>query len=320
MGTNLLVGYTGAYQDPVIGGYPLGNGYRMYLPELMRFNSPDSWSPFGKGGIHPYAYCEADPINRADPSGHIGGLGILGVLSTLVDVVVAEEEAANVAADGGLAAASAARAGSATRGAAERGAETSGAGGASAEQPISGTTVVYRYDKHPPEIVSRDGFTGSTPYSEELSPIFEAYARNTIFAAKTPEGSANYLFGDVPNRYYTATELRPTVRTAYLYRIDISGLDSISLVDGFKNAGEQFRDHLVRHVFSDPSFGWSKWLYPPTLDSISNTVYTLMEKNTIDTYISNQEVHVRGPIAGNRITHISTYHLPEKVPDFWYRF
>ena len=49
MGTNLLVGYTGAYQDPVTGGYPLGNGYRMYLPELMRFNSPDSWSPFSKG-------------------------------------------------------------------------------------------------------------------------------------------------------------------------------------------------------------------------------------------------------------------------------
>ena len=60
MGTNLLVGYTGTYQDPVTVGYPLGNGYRMYLPELMRFNSPDSWSPFGKGGIHPYAYCAVD--------------------------------------------------------------------------------------------------------------------------------------------------------------------------------------------------------------------------------------------------------------------
>ena len=129
MGTNLLVGYTGAYRDPVICGYPLGNGYRMYLPELMRFNSPDSWSPFGKGGIHPYAYCGADPINHADPSGHIGGLDILGVLSTLVDVVVAEEEAANVAADGGLAAASA------TRGAAERGAEEAGDFAPAAKRP-----------------------------------------------------------------------------------------------------------------------------------------------------------------------------------------
>ena len=76
MGMNLLVGYTGAYQDPVTGSYPLGNGCRMYFPELMRFNTPDGWSPFGKGGIHPYAYCSGDPINHSDPSGHFGFLGI----------------------------------------------------------------------------------------------------------------------------------------------------------------------------------------------------------------------------------------------------
>ena len=79
MGTNLLVGYTGAYQDPVTGGYLLGNGYRMYLPELMRFSAPDSMSPFGEGGIHPYAYCEDDPINHADPSGHLAFLAGLGL-------------------------------------------------------------------------------------------------------------------------------------------------------------------------------------------------------------------------------------------------
>ena len=35
MDTNFLVGYTGAYQDPVTEGYPLGDGYWMYLPELF---------------------------------------------------------------------------------------------------------------------------------------------------------------------------------------------------------------------------------------------------------------------------------------------
>ena len=102
MGTNLLIGYTGAYQDPVNCGYALGNGYRMYLPELMRFNVPDSWSPFGKGGIHPYAYCACDPINHADPSGRFS------VLSLMVEAIVAEE-AANVAARGLADAAVAAR-------------------------------------------------------------------------------------------------------------------------------------------------------------------------------------------------------------------
>lgn len=53
------------------GCYLLGNGYRAYNPILMRFNSPDSWSPFGEGGKNSYAYCLGDPINNSDPSGHI---------------------------------------------------------------------------------------------------------------------------------------------------------------------------------------------------------------------------------------------------------
>ena len=28
-------------------------------------------SPFGEGGLNPYAYCQGDPINRSDPTGHI---------------------------------------------------------------------------------------------------------------------------------------------------------------------------------------------------------------------------------------------------------
>ncbi|RMV11327.1 hypothetical protein ALP17_02676, partial [Pseudomonas savastanoi] len=48
----------------------MGNGYRAYNPVLMRFNSPDSLSPFGKGGMNAYAYCAGDPVNRSDPTGH----------------------------------------------------------------------------------------------------------------------------------------------------------------------------------------------------------------------------------------------------------
>jgi len=37
----------------------------------MRFNSPDSWSPFGRGGVNAYGYCGGDPGNYSDPSGHL---------------------------------------------------------------------------------------------------------------------------------------------------------------------------------------------------------------------------------------------------------
>ncbi|WP_095052618.1 RHS repeat-associated core domain-containing protein [Pseudomonas sp. Irchel s3b2] len=67
-----LLGFNGERPDPVTGCYLLGNGYRAFNPVLMRFNSPDSWSPFGEGGLNAYAYCVGDPMNRVDPTGHIG--------------------------------------------------------------------------------------------------------------------------------------------------------------------------------------------------------------------------------------------------------
>ncbi|WP_256577991.1 RHS repeat-associated core domain-containing protein [Pseudomonas sp. Irchel s3h17] len=66
-----LLGFNGEQPDPVTGHYLLGNGYRAFNPVLMRFNSPDSWSPFGKGGLNGYAYCVGDPVNIEDPSGHM---------------------------------------------------------------------------------------------------------------------------------------------------------------------------------------------------------------------------------------------------------
>ena len=65
-----LLGFNGERPDPVTGHYHLGSGYRQFNPVLMRFNSPDSWSPFGEGGLNAYAYCAGDPINRKDPNGH----------------------------------------------------------------------------------------------------------------------------------------------------------------------------------------------------------------------------------------------------------
>jgi RHS repeat-associated protein len=65
-----LLGFNGERPDPVTGCYLLGNGYRAFNPVLMRFNSPDSWSPFGDGGVNAYAYCVGNPVNSQDPTGH----------------------------------------------------------------------------------------------------------------------------------------------------------------------------------------------------------------------------------------------------------
>ncbi|MFJ4259563.1 RHS repeat-associated core domain-containing protein [Pseudomonas monteilii] len=62
-------GFNGQTVDSITGNYHLGLGYRTYNCTLMRFHSPDSASPFGKGGLNAYAYCSGDPINYQDPSG-----------------------------------------------------------------------------------------------------------------------------------------------------------------------------------------------------------------------------------------------------------
>lgn len=66
-----ILGFNGECLDPVTGFYNLGNGYRGYNHVLMRFNSPDSLSPFAEGGFNAYAYCPGDPVNFLDPSGHV---------------------------------------------------------------------------------------------------------------------------------------------------------------------------------------------------------------------------------------------------------
>lgn len=67
------LGFNGQIFEPAVQGYLLGNGYRLFRPVLRRFYSPDAYSPFGAGGLNAYAYCVGDPVNNADPSGHLWG-------------------------------------------------------------------------------------------------------------------------------------------------------------------------------------------------------------------------------------------------------
>ncbi|MBD2816236.1 RHS repeat-associated core domain-containing protein [Xenorhabdus sp. Flor] len=104
--TDLLPGFNGERADPVSGTYHLGNGYRAYNPVLMRFNCPDSLSPFGAGGINPYAYCAGDPVNHTDPSGHISWQGIVGIVTGAIGLGLSIFTAgASIAAAGGVMAA-----------------------------------------------------------------------------------------------------------------------------------------------------------------------------------------------------------------------
>ena len=73
------LGFNGERRESVTGHYLLGAGYRAFNPVLMRFNSPDSLSPFEAGGLNPYAYCMGDPVNFVDPTGHLPSWAMMAI-------------------------------------------------------------------------------------------------------------------------------------------------------------------------------------------------------------------------------------------------
>ncbi|MGL6150135.1 MAG: RHS repeat-associated core domain-containing protein [Aeromonas sobria] len=89
----LHLGFNGEWLDPVLKGYHLGQGYRIYQPKLMRFNAPDSLSPFNGGMHNAYVYCQNDPINFIDPSGHLNIskilFGTFGMIAGIVGIALA---------------------------------------------------------------------------------------------------------------------------------------------------------------------------------------------------------------------------------------
>jgi RHS repeat-associated protein len=79
------LGFNGEFQESQTHWYLLGNGHRTYNPVLMRFHSPDKFSPFAAGGLNPYTYCVADPVNNRDPTGRFAIPAIVNLLSGVGD-------------------------------------------------------------------------------------------------------------------------------------------------------------------------------------------------------------------------------------------
>jgi len=100
--------YRGYYYDQDTGLYYLNARY--YSPEWRRFISPDDTAyldPDSFNGLNLYCYCNNDPVNYADPSGHmpewaqrvVCGLAISGlVVATVLTCGVAGAGAAIVGA------------------------------------------------------------------------------------------------------------------------------------------------------------------------------------------------------------------------------
>ncbi len=83
-------GYNGELKDTKDPDmYPLGNGTRSYFPGIPGFLAQDSFSPFLGGGFNPYMYCNGNPINASDPTGHFSFSNIFGIVAGAVVSVAA---------------------------------------------------------------------------------------------------------------------------------------------------------------------------------------------------------------------------------------
>ena len=75
--------YTGQQWDPDLGMYYLRARY--YKPNLVRFWTADTYqgSPEDPLTLHKYLYCQANPVNMTDPTGHDGDLCSLMMSTTI---------------------------------------------------------------------------------------------------------------------------------------------------------------------------------------------------------------------------------------------
>lgn len=89
-----LLAFNGQRLDTRIDAYLLGNGYRAFNATRMRFSSPDTLSPFLKGGLNSYAYCLGDPVNFRDPSGHVPFMGFFKALKARMGISKRQKMAA----------------------------------------------------------------------------------------------------------------------------------------------------------------------------------------------------------------------------------
>lgn len=90
VGMQPRIGLHGELVDWVGPGplYHLGNGARSYDPVPQRFLRMDPYSPFSAGGFNPYAFCDADPVNRSDPSGYASYRVSLGMVFAALGVAL----------------------------------------------------------------------------------------------------------------------------------------------------------------------------------------------------------------------------------------
>ncbi|GAB7529468.1 hypothetical protein PS3A_18770 [Pseudomonas sp. 3A(2025)] len=95
-GARTCTGFKGEFHELATGWQLLGNGYRAYNPVLMRFHSPDSLSPFDKGGLNAYMYCGGDPVNQVDPTGHGFVSEFLRAIKVRPTVTTLSEQAAEI--------------------------------------------------------------------------------------------------------------------------------------------------------------------------------------------------------------------------------
>ena len=87
--------YRGYYYDEDTGLYYLNSRY--YCPAWRRFISPDDTEyldPEAVNGLNLYAYCNNDPVNYVDPSGHsafliaMSALAVAGLITTGIGVAI----------------------------------------------------------------------------------------------------------------------------------------------------------------------------------------------------------------------------------------
>lgn len=145
----------------------------------------------------------------------------------------------------------------------------------------------YRVDSRPPEIIMREGFTGTNT----LDHCFASFEKNTVFSSSSIAGVLSFK----------STAKKYGITLPYLYQINASGLRGY---DFSRNKNQHMA--LARVLFERNSSAYeSTRKYQKGHEEFIGYLAKKLRLAIDGAFIKVDEVHIQGPVYPDRISFLS---------------
>lgn len=160
-----------------------------------------------------------------------------------------------------------------------------------------GAGTIYRNDTRPPEIVKKEGFSGTLGTDH----LFATFEDKTVFASRTKEGAA--IFRESAQKAGIAKKF-------YLYAVDTSNIKTLSVKENYEADPDGIAKYIIDRQFQNRFDEFSKMMRYQRLGESGFKDYLANKYNKTDpmeVFVKTDEIHIEGPIQAERITLVQDF-------------